>query len=110
MWTLEIVFKPQKTSAEGHSKTLSQSNLVFINPGIYIYIKCFENILCRVLPSKKVINMTQHMENKTVICPAKILSLLQKTLSGQLMKSFVIKTKYRKEKYCLILQMVMNLY
>ena len=38
VWTLEIVFKRQKTSAEGHSKTLSQSDLVFINPGIYIYI------------------------------------------------------------------------
>ena len=37
MWTLEIVFKRQKTSAEGHSKTLSQSDLVFINPGIYLH-------------------------------------------------------------------------
>ena len=27
-----------KTSAEGHSQTLTQSDLVFINPGIYIYI------------------------------------------------------------------------
>ena len=34
VWTLER----QKTSAEGHSKTLSQSDLVFIHPGIYIYI------------------------------------------------------------------------
>ena len=42
VWTLEIVFERQKTSAEGHSKTLCQSDLVFINPGvcvcIYIYI------------------------------------------------------------------------
>ena len=37
VWTLEIVFKRQKTSAEGHSKTLSQSDLVFINPGIYLH-------------------------------------------------------------------------
>ena len=37
MWTLEIVFERQKTSAEGHSKTLSQSDLVFINPGIYLH-------------------------------------------------------------------------
>ena len=35
--TLEMVFKRQKTSAEGHSKTLSQSDLVFINPGIYLH-------------------------------------------------------------------------
>ena len=27
----------QKTSAECHSKTLSQSDLVFINPGIYLH-------------------------------------------------------------------------
>ena len=37
VWTLEIVFKRQKTSAEGHSKTLSQIDLVFINPGIYLH-------------------------------------------------------------------------
>ena len=37
MWTLEIVFERQKSSAEGHSKTLSQSDLVFINPGIYLH-------------------------------------------------------------------------
>ena len=37
VWTLEIVFERQKTSAEGHSKTLSQSDLVFINPGIYLH-------------------------------------------------------------------------
>ena len=36
VWTLEIVFKRQKTSAEGHSKTLSQFDLVFIHPGIYL--------------------------------------------------------------------------
>ena len=35
---VEIVFERQKTSAEGHSQTLTQSDLVFINPGIYIYI------------------------------------------------------------------------
>ena len=28
-------FNRQKTSAEGRSQTLTQSNLVFINPGIY---------------------------------------------------------------------------
>ena len=39
--TLEIVFERQKTSAEGHSQTLTQSDLVFINPGIYIYIYIF---------------------------------------------------------------------
>ena len=38
VWTLEIVFERQKTSAEGHSQTLTQSDLVFINPCIYIYI------------------------------------------------------------------------
>ena len=43
VWTLEIVFERQKTSAEGRSKTLSQSDLVFINPGIYIYIRNFRN-------------------------------------------------------------------
>ena len=32
-----VDFKRQKTSAEGHSKTLSQSDLVFINPGIYLH-------------------------------------------------------------------------
>ena len=32
------VFERQKTSAEGHSQTLTKSDLVFINPGIYIYI------------------------------------------------------------------------
>ena len=37
MSTLEIVFKRQKTSAEGHSQTLTQSNPVFINPGIYLH-------------------------------------------------------------------------
>ena len=36
MWTLEIVLERQKTGAEGHSQTLTQSDLVFINPGIYI--------------------------------------------------------------------------
>ena len=36
--TLEIVFERQKTSAEGHSQTLIQSDLVFKHPGIYIYI------------------------------------------------------------------------
>ena len=34
VWTLEIVFERQKTSAEGHLQTLTQSDLVFINPGI----------------------------------------------------------------------------
>ena len=43
VWTLEIVFKRQKTSAEGHSKTLSQSDLVFINPGLYIYIYIYRS-------------------------------------------------------------------
>ena len=38
LWTLEIVFERQKTSAEGHSQILTKSDLVFINPGIYIYI------------------------------------------------------------------------
>ena len=33
-----VDFERQKTSAEGHSQTLTQSDLVFINPGIYIYI------------------------------------------------------------------------
>ena len=28
----------KKTYAKGHSQTLTQSDLVFINPGIYIYI------------------------------------------------------------------------
>ena len=37
MSTLEIVFERQKTSAEGHSQTLTQSDLVFINPGIYLH-------------------------------------------------------------------------
>ena len=35
--TLEIVFERQKTRAEGHSQTLTQSDLVFINPGIYLH-------------------------------------------------------------------------
>ena len=35
--TLEIVFERQKTSAEGHSQTLTQSDLVFINPGRYLH-------------------------------------------------------------------------
>ena len=30
----------KKTSAEGQSQTLTQSDLVFINPGIYIYNDC----------------------------------------------------------------------
>ena len=34
----------EKTSAEGHSKTLSQSDLVFINPGTYIYICVYLSI------------------------------------------------------------------
>ena len=34
---MEIVFERQKNSAEGYSKTLSQSDLVFTNPGIYLY-------------------------------------------------------------------------
>ena len=33
----DFVCKRQKTSAEGHSQTLNQSNLVFINPGIYLH-------------------------------------------------------------------------
>ena len=37
VWTLEIAFERQKTSAQGHSKTLSQSDLVFINPRIYLH-------------------------------------------------------------------------
>ena len=37
MSTLEIVFERQETSAEGHSQTLTQSDLVFINPGIYLH-------------------------------------------------------------------------
>ena len=37
MSTLEMVFERQKTSAEGHSQTLTQSDLVFINPGIYLH-------------------------------------------------------------------------
>ena len=37
VWTLEIVYGRQKTSAEGHSKTLSQSDLVFIHPGKYLH-------------------------------------------------------------------------
>ena len=37
MSSLEIVFERQKTSAEGHSQTLTQSDLVFINPGIYLH-------------------------------------------------------------------------
>ena len=32
-----VDFGRQKTSAEGHSKTLTQSDLVFINPGIYLH-------------------------------------------------------------------------
>ena len=59
MWTLEIVFERQKTSAEGHSQTLTQSDLVLTNPGIYIYIYI---ILCLSLVITN--------------CKAKFLSLL----------------------------------
>ena len=45
VWT----FERQKTSAEGHSKILSQSDLVFINPGIYIYIYIYIYILLIIL-------------------------------------------------------------
>ena len=38
LYSVDISVKRQKTSAEDHSQTLSQSDLVFINPGIYIYI------------------------------------------------------------------------
>ena len=37
VWTLEIVLQRQKNSAEGHSQTLTQSDLVVINPGIYLH-------------------------------------------------------------------------
>ena len=36
-YSVDFVFERQKTSAEGHSQTLTQSDLVFINPGIYLH-------------------------------------------------------------------------
>ena len=49
MWTLAIVFERQKTSAEGHSQTLTQSDLVFINPGIYINTRNLELLIIVIL-------------------------------------------------------------
>ena len=42
----------QKTSAEGHSQTLTQSDLVFINPGIYKPLQ-IERCLERTISGEK---------------------------------------------------------